>query len=217
MDFQQTFSIATLLTSDIKHFIMLHILILLCICLTSLELKFQRGGTLSDTLHSNQFTISWEQVIGWNWKLEVKTSILPWWYPTVNFIFFVCSKLTSCFLFSLKSSTSSSKHLSKHSLTSYSSSYSITMSIRVDIFVPDPSASLLVISSVFLTIYSMIYFVCDAIASMIVLVLWSVEENPLLSISSCSWLMIFSFRDYISHSNPSISGIRIICGGVSVN
>ena len=91
------------------------------------------------------------------------------------------------------------------------------MCIRLEPFVPYPSVTLLVSNSVFLTISSMICFVCDSIESMIVLVFSSVEEKPFLPISSCSWLMMFPFRDSISRFNPSISYIRIICGGMPVN
>ena len=91
------------------------------------------------------------------------------------------------------------------------------MYIKLEQFVPDISVTLLVSTSVFLTISSVICFVCDAIASIIVLVLWYVEENPLLSISSCSWLIIVPFRDSISCINPSISVIRRIWGGMPVN
>ena len=57
LSFQQTLSIATLLTLDMKHFIMFQILVPLFICFTSLEIKVQRGYKFSDTLPSNQFTI----------------------------------------------------------------------------------------------------------------------------------------------------------------
>ena len=51
---------------------------------------------------------------------------------------------------------------------------------------------------------------------MVVLVLFSVEEKPLLSISSCSWLMIVPFKDFISCLNPYISDIIIIFGGMKL-
>ena len=41
-----------------NHFIMFHILIPFFTCFTYLEFKVQREGTFSDTLPSNQFTIS---------------------------------------------------------------------------------------------------------------------------------------------------------------
>ena len=91
------------------------------------------------------------------------------------------------------------------------------MSIILELFVPYPSFTFLVSALVFLAIYSMICFFRDAIASIIVLVFFSVEENPLLSISYFSWLVIFLFGDSISRFNPSISDIRRIYGGMPVN
>ena len=91
------------------------------------------------------------------------------------------------------------------------------MHIRLEKFVTDISVTLLVSTSFSLTISSMICFVCDSIALMIVLVLLSVEEKPLLAISYCSQLMIYPFKDSISRFNTFISDIKRICGGVPVN
>ena len=51
------------------------------------------------------------------------------------------------------------------------------MFIRLEQFVPDPSVTLLISTSLFLTISSMLCFVCCAIASLIALVLCSVEKS----------------------------------------
>ena len=88
---------------------------------------------------------------------------------------------------------------------------------KIGTIFPDPSVNLLVSNSVFLTISSIICFVCYSIESMIVLVFSSLEENSLLPISYCSWLIIVPFRDSISRFNLSISGIRRICRRMPVN
>ena len=100
------------------------------------------------------------------------------------------------------------KHLSKHPLPFSSSSSSTYMSIILEPFVPDPSVILLVSTSVFLTISTMICFVCYSVVSMITLVLWSGEENNILSISSCNWLMISNFI-------PNFYGSKYLSYGTS--
>ena len=91
------------------------------------------------------------------------------------------------------------------------------MYIILEPFVPDHCVALLVSNAFFLTVSYMICFVYDAIESMTVLVLCSMEEHPLFSISSCILLMIVPFKYSISHFNPSISDIIRICGGILVN
>ena len=137
------------------------------------------------------------------------------YYRNFSLLRFLQTNFT--FYFWLKSSTSSSKHSSKHSLPSSYYSSPITIYIRLETFPPGPSVTLFISTSVLLTLSSVVCFVCDTIASMIILVLWHVKENTLLFISSCRLLIIVPFIDLISNFNPSISDISRIYVGMLVN